>query len=408
MTFKYLTITAIQALNRHKTRSTLTTLGIIVGVIAIIVVMSIGQGAKHQVQQNIKKLGENFIIVFGRSPKQFANMKGGIGQNLTLKEADLKAIQEECEDIEKISPILPKTKKVIYQGRNWQTMIGGTNEHLFEIRNLKLISGRFFTSQDIISKNRVVIIGTTIVKELFEGQDPIGKKIIIKKLPFEVIGILDEQGKSPDGRDQDDMAMIPITTMQRKLLGLKNNNFAMMIMKVKSKERMDQASAEASAILRQQHKLRETDEDDFTIFSQDDVAQATEAASKILNILLLVIASISLLVGGIGIMNIMLVTVTERTREIGLRMAIGSTAAEIQNQFIIESVVICLLGGVLGIFFGITTSMIIGKILAWPIFISIKSIFLSLFSSTLIGLFFGFYPAYQASQLNPVEALFER
>ncbi len=408
MTFKYLTITAIQALGRHKTRSTLTTLGIIVGVIAIIVVMSIGQGAKHKVQQNIKKLGQNFIIVFGRSPKQFANMKGGIGENLTLKESDLKAIQEECDDIEKISPILPKTKKIIYQSKNWQTMLGGINEHMFDIRNLTITSGREFNSYDIKSKNRVAILGITVANELFESQNPIGKKIIIKRLPFQVIGILGEQGKSPDGRDQDDMVMIPITTMQRKILGLKNKNFAMMIMKAKSKERMKQAAAEARAILRQQHKLRETDEDDFTLFSQDDVAQATEAASKILNILLLVIASISLLVGGIGIMNIMLVTVTERTREIGLRMAIGSTATDIQNQFIIESIVICLLGGILGIIFGISASMIIGKILGWPIFISIKSILLSLFSSTLIGLFFGFYPAYQASQLNPVEALFER
>ncbi|MFH1644771.1 MAG: ABC transporter permease [bacterium] len=408
MTFKLLIITALSALNRHKTRSMLTTLGIIVGVVAIITVMSIGQGAKYKVQENIKKLGQNFIIVFGRSPKQFANMKGGLGQNLTLKEKDLISIQKECDDIEKVSPILPKTKKVIYQNKNWQTMIGGVNKYIFDIRNLKLISGRYFNSNDINSKNRVAIIGTTILKELFEGEDPIGKKIIIKKLPFEVIGVMEEQGKSPDGRDQDDMIMIPVTTMQRKLLGLKNKNFAMLIMKAASKDRMKQASAEVRAILRQQHKLRETDEDDFTIFSQDDVAQASEAASRILNILLLVIASISLLVGGIGIMNIMLVTVTERTREIGLRMAIGSTAASIQNQFIIESILICLLGGILGILFGVTTSIIIGKVLGWPIFISIQSILVSLFSSTLIGLFFGFYPAYQASQLNPVEALFEK
>ncbi|MFH1644770.1 MAG: ABC transporter permease [bacterium] len=408
MTYNFLLITALRSFARHKMRSFLTTIGIIIGIVAIIAVMSIGQGAKSKVQSQINKLGTNFMIIFGSSPKRMVAMKGQGYGNLTLKPEDFQAIVEECEDIKDVAPLVVKTVTAVYEGSNWQTMIGGTNEKLLSIRNLKPILGTNFTKQDIKSKSKVVILGKTVAQELFAGKNPIGEIIRIKNFPFKVIGVLEEQGKTPDGRDQDDTILAPITTVHRKILGAKNQNFSIMMLNAKEKDRMEQASSDVRSILRQKHKLKEIDEDDFTLFTQDDVAQAADEVSKILNLLLVIIASISLIVGGIGIMNIMLVTVAERTREIGLRMAVGATTQGIQNQFILEAITICLIGGFLGIFFGIITSIIVGKVLSWTITISIKSIIIALISSTSIGLFFGFYPAYKASQLNPVEALFER
>jgi len=408
MNFFFIFKTALRSLNMHKTRSLLTTLGIIVGIVSIIAVMSIGEGAKSKVSKEIDKLGTNFIIIFGSSPKRMAATRGGGLAFMTLKEKDFEAITEECDDVYLATPLIAQPTKVIYENSNWQTIIAGSNEHFLDIRNWELQKGSFFTNHDVASKRRVAVLGKTVAKELFEKVDPIGKTIRIKNLPFKVIGVLTEQGKSPDGRDQDDAVMCPITTVQRKLLGAKSSNFSIILLNTKSKERMQQASSEIKAILRQQHKLKSTDDDDFTIFTQDDISQATEAASRILNLLLIIIASISLIVGGIGIMNIMLVTVTERTREIGIRMAIGATSQNIQNQFILEAITICLLGGILGIMLGIITSMFVGFTLGWPILIPTKSVILSLVSSTMIGLFFGYYPAYKASQLDPVEALFEK
>lgn len=408
MTYKFLLKTALRSLTNHKTRSLLTTLGIIVGVVSIVAVMSIGQGAKLRVSKHINKLGSNFIIIFGSSPKRMSAMKGSGFGNLTLKEKDLNSIVEECDDVYKVAPLVVKPLKIIYEGENWQTMVGGTNEDFLDIRNLKVNRGAPFTRQDVLTKNKVVLLGSTVVREVFKNENPVGKTIRIKNLPFTVIGTLSEQGKTPDGRDQDDSVLMPITTIQRKLLGAKNNNFSIMMISAKNKDRMLEATADVRSVLRQQHKLRSDEEDDFTIFSQDDISKAADSASQVLNLLLIVIASISLIVGGIGIMNIMLVTVTERTREIGVRMALGATSQDIQNQFILEAITICTLGGFLGILLGIITSFIVGLALGWPIVISIKAIFMSFLSSTAIGLFFGFYPAYTASQLNPVEALFER
>jgi len=408
MSYLILLKAALRSLSRHKTRSLLTTLGIIVGIVSIIAVMSIGEGAKSKVSKEIDKLGTNFIIVFGSSPKRMAATRGGGLSFMSLKDKDFNAITEECDDVNLASPLIAQPMKVIYENSNWQTMLAGANEHFLSVRNLELQKGSFFTKQDVLSKKRVVVLGVTVAKELFENTDPIGKTIRIKNLPFKVIGVLNKLGKSPDGRDQDDAVICPITTVQRKLLGMKSSNFSIILLNTKEKDRMKQASSEIKAILRQQHNLKSTDEDDFTIFTQDDISQATEAASRILNLLLIIIASISLIVGGIGIMNIMLVTVAERTREIGIRMAIGATSQNIQNQFMLEAITICLLGGFLGIFLGIIASTFVGFALGWPILIPTKSVILSLASSSLIGLFFGYYPAYKASQLNPVEALFEK
>lgn len=396
--------TAVRTLRHHIVRSVLTTLGIIIGVVSIIAVMSIGEGAKQRVNQTIQKLGTNFIIVLGGSPKHLSQNRGGAG--FTIKPGDYTAVRDECEDIGLISPGVLCPSKAVYEGSNWQTQVGGMNENYLEIREWKLEAGTFFTSQDIKSGNKVAVIGQTVKKELFGTADPIDKVIRIKKLPFKIIGVLEERGKSPDGRDEDDVIFAPVTTVMRKLLG--KNNYTALIMSGKSKERLAAATEQVRAIIRQKHRLLETDDDDFTVFTQDDIAQATDAASMVLNLLLFIIASISLIVGGIGIMNIMLVSVKERTKEIGIRMALGAKTFTILSQFILEAIIICLIGGLVGVMLGVATAQIIGFLLEWPIFISKYAVVISLFSSAMIGLFFGFYPAYQAAMMNPVEALVEK
>jgi putative ABC transport system permease protein len=393
---------ALRSLRHHKMRSLLTTLGIIIGVVAIIAVMSIGEGAKYKVRKEIEKMGSNFIVTLAASPKTLTQ-RGTM--YFTLKPTDVQAIRDECSEVSLISPAVQYQGNIITEGANWQTTIGGTNEVYLEIRQLKMARGDFFTEQDIRSASKTVVLGLTVAKELFGDKDPVGAIVRIKKIPFKVIGVIAEQGRAPDGRDLDDGVFVPITTALRKLLG--KTSYNALIMSTHHKEQMSCATRQIRAILRQKHRLQERDEDDFTIFSQDDAFQASEAASAILNLLLVIIASISLMVGGIGIMNIMLVTVSERTKEIGIRMALGATTSSILTQFILESVAICLIGGLLGVFLGITTAKIVGLILGWPIFISQKSIAISLVSASLTGLFFGYYPAKKASRMNPVDALIE-
>lgn len=402
-----LLLTAFRSLNKHKMRSMLTTLGIVIGMISIIAVMSIGEGAKYRVKKEIEGLGTNFIIILGGTPKRLMTQRGG-GANLTLKESDYKAILNECEGVAMASPGFQSSQKIVFDGSNWQCQIGGVNENYLEIRNWDLTHGYFFDKQDVKSSKKVAVIGQTVKKELFKNVDPLGKTIRIKKVPFKVIGILDERGKAPDGRDEDDLVMIPLTTCQKKILGLKSARYGAIIISAKDKNKMDETTADIRSVLRQRHNLTPSDDDDFTIFSQDDISQASDAASSVLNLLLLVIASISLIVGGIGIMNIMLVTVTERTKEIGIRMAIGATTGAILKQFVLEAVIICLFGGIMGTIGGTIISKIVGHALGWPVVVSVKSIVLALSSSMLIGLFFGFYPAKKASKLNVVDALIEQ
>ncbi len=402
MNFYQLFTSAIRSLRNHKVRSLLTTLGIIIGVVSIIAVMSIGEGAKKRVNQTIEKLGSNFIIVLGASPKHLSQRTGVA---LTLKPADLAAIEYECDDIAYISPGVMTPIKAVSEGANWQTTLGGVNQDYALIRNWKITRGEFFTEHDVRTGNKVVVLGQVVAKELFKNEDPLGKTVRIKRLPFKVIGILEELGKTPDGRDQDDIIFAPIKAVQRKLMG--KTNYSAFLLSTKTKDRMAATATLIQSILRQNHKLGPHDEDDFTFFTQDDISQASDAASQVLNLLLLIIASISLIVGGIGIMNIMLVSVTERTKEIGIRMALGATTRAILIQFILEAVTICLTGGIVGALIGIGVSEIIGFMLGWPIFISKSALVISLSSSALIGLFFGYYPAYKASQLNPVEALLD-
>ncbi len=396
---------ALRSLNNHKVRAVLTTLGIIIGVVSIICVMSIGEGAKYKINKEIQKLGTNFIIVLSSPQRKLSNRS--LGAMATLTKADVAAIRQECSQIRLMSPGLQLNGKVIYERANWKTVIGSSNEHYLDIRELKMLEGKYFSAEDVRSSSKVAVLGYSLAKELFGDASPLGKKIRLRNRPFLIIGVLNEQGKRPDGTDQDDIVMIPITTMVKRIkAGVQR--YGAILLTAKSPDVIQEASAEIRAILRQSRKLQDNQEDDFTVFSQSDIAQASNAASAILNLLLFIIASISLIVGGIGIMNIMLVTVTERTREIGIRMAIGATTSNILAQFLLESVTICLAGGLVGAILGISGAQLISFFLGWPIFISIKSIIISLFSTVFIGVFFGYYPAYQASQLKPVEALIEK
>ena len=393
---------SLRSLSKHKTRSLLTTLGIVIGVTAIITVMSIGQGAKHRVRQEIERLGENFIIALSKPVKQ----RMMLGKKM-FKQSTLDAIKNECEGIDKVSPASMQNVVTTYEGESQRSNAVGVAPIYFPIREWNLVAGDFFTESDQRAARKVVLIGLTVKKELFGNTNPIGKTIRIKNIPFKVIGVLGEKGTNPGGQDEDDTVFMPLSTFQRKIAGV-INKFQAMIFAAKSKGVITKTALQIGEILRQQHRLKPGDEDDFTIFTQDDISQATDATYTILNLLLFAIASIALIVGGIGIMNIMLVSVTERTKEIGIRMALGAHQSHILNQFLLEAIIICLFGGLIGMTCGIGCSILISSLFAWPIFISKLSIAISIVSSFFIGIFFGYYPAYTASTLNPVDALAER
>lgn len=397
---------SLRSLRKHMGRTILTTLGIILGVIAIISVMAIGEGAKSKVKQEIERLGTNFIIALSSSQKKLSQRGSGTRQP-TFTMADFNAIKKESEYINQISRGLGSITTATNGNTSWQTQITGVDANYTQIREWRLDKGFFFTKSDVASNAKVAVLGQTTAASLFGVENPVGRKIRIKRIPFHIIGVLVENGKRPDGQDEDDIIIIPITTLIKRIMGTKEKYYAF-IMSAKKGSSLFAAAEEVRSILRQKHKVKKDTDEDFTIFSQDDMQQASEAASRILNLLLLFVASISLIVGGIGIMNIMLVTVTERTKEIGIRMALGATTQHILTQFLLEAITICFLGGLIGVSLGVGLSFFIGNLIGWPIFIPLKSVFISLVSCVLIGLFFGFYPAYKASHLNPVEALIER
>ena len=405
MKLKIILRSAFNSLARHTTRSLLTTLGIIIGITAIIAVLAIGEGAKYRIKKQIEGLGTNFILVLGGDSRYLSRRSGGA--KLTLSYHDLNAIKNECEGISEIAPGIQSPTVSQYEGSNWATLIGGISHNYLSIRSWSMESGDFFTEQDQAIGSKVAVLGQTVKRELFGLSDPVGKTIRIAGSPFKVIGVLSERGRRPDGSDEDDIIMTPITTVQRKIKGIRTK-FGAMIISAKSEDVIDKTAAQIRGILRQQHAISREKDDDFTLFTQNDIAQASDAAAMVLNILLLIIALISLIVGGIGIMNIMLVTVVERRKEIGIRLALGATTADIRSQFIFEAILICMMGGLVGVVLGVSIAYGIGYLLGWPIVIAPFSIVLSFGCSTLTGIFFGYYPAHQASMLHPVEALAER
>ena len=396
---------SFRALRVNKMRSALTMLGIIIGVGAVITMLAVGTGASKQIEQQISSLGSNLLMVIpGATSSGGVRMGAGTQSTLTLGDSD--AVLKECPAVSDIAPVLSGVAQIVYGNQNWSTGVTGTTPGMLNVRDWKLSAGRAFTEQDVKSATKVCLLGQTVVDMLFGGLDPVGQIVRIKKIPFTVIGILESKGQDPRGQDQDDAIYVPVTTAQKKLFGTSfPGMIRMMMVKAKSTEDLSIAEREINELLRQRHHIGQRQDNDFTVRNLTQMMQAAEESSKVMTMLLGAIASVSLLVGGIGIMNIMLVSVTERTREIGIRMAVGAKTWDIRLQFIIEALTLSLTGGAAGIVIGLSSSQIISSLAEWPTIVSPLSVLLAFSFSGLVGIFFGFYPAYKASLLNPIEAL---
>jgi putative ABC transport system permease protein len=396
---------AVRAIKANKMRSILTSLGIIIGVAAVIVMLSVGNGAQIQIQSEMKTMGSNLIIVrSGVSTSSGA--RGGHGSQPTMKKSDGDAIQNKISSIRLAAPVLDDTAQIIYGNTNWSTEVTGTDSRMFEIKEWNLAYGRMFSDTDVKNASKVAILGQTVVNELFGDVDPLSKTIRIKGIPFQVIGVLESRGQSGMGQDQDDCVYIPITTAQKKVVGITFPDQVKMIMLQAVDSRSTYTSQdEIKVLLRQRHNLGSNKDDDFVIMNLTQMMEMMESSTQVMTILLGAIASISLLVGGIGIMNIMLVSVTERTREIGIRMAIGAKAWDIRLQFLMESLVLSLIGGLVGVVCGLIGSYLVGVFSSLPAAVSVVYVLLPFSFAGVVGLFFGFFPAYKASLLNPINAL---
>ncbi len=395
-------LSAFRALQRNKMRSFLTMLGIIIGVAAVIAMLAIGQGAQFSVEQQISALGTNVLIILPGA-QQSAGVHMGAGSVTTLTEDDALAIQRECPSVALVSPGTRAGGQVIAGNLNWATGIEGTGPDYLEIRKWTVEYGDFYTDQDIKSASKVCVLGKTVADNLFPEQSPVGQNVRIRNVPFKVIAVLAKKGQNAMGQDQDDVILAPYTTVARRLTWYPY--LRQILVSAVSPANISVAQKQITELLRMRHKLVTNDADDFTIRNQADLATAATATTDILTILLASIASVSLLVGGIGIMNIMLVSVTERTREIGIRMSVGARSRDILTQFLVEALVLSLLGGITGILLGVVGSSVISGLAKWPTIITTFSIVLSFGFSIAIGVFFGFYPARKAAMLNPIDAL---
>ncbi|MBI2678461.1 MAG: ABC transporter permease [Candidatus Koribacter versatilis] len=394
---------AMRALARNKMRSGLTMLGIIIGVGAVIAMVGIGQGAQQQVQQQIAAMGSNILFVSSGTVNR-GGMRMGWGATKTLVYDDMRAIMREAPAVRMAAPGSQTTAQVVFGNDNWSTNINGTEPQYLDIRNWPLQEGSNFTQNDVDMAANVAIVGETVRKNLFGATDSVGQTIRIKSLPFKVVGVLVPKGQSAAmGQDQDDTIIIPITTLQKKMTG--DTWLRWIMVSADSKEASYAAQQQIEGLLRDRHRIRPGTDDDFFVRNLADIADLQDQASQVFTLLLAAIASVSLLVGGIGIMNIMLVSVTERTREIGIRMAIGATESDVQRQFLIEAVVLSLIGGGIGILFGLSSGFLISALLHWPVLISPLSIVVAAIFSAAVGIFFGFYPARKAARLDPIEAL---
>lgn len=396
---------SIRSLKVNKMRSILTSLGVIIGVSAVIIMLSIGEGAKQKITKDIESQGSNILMILSGS-RTSSGVKIGTGAAPTLTIKDSEAILNNCPSIKEVAPIVREGKQIIYANQNWATSVFGITPGYFEIKLWSIDYGRRITQEDVKNANKVAILGKTVVDNLFGDLDPINKVIRITNVPFKVIGVLKSKGQSGMGEDQDDTILIPITTAQKKLFGSDFPGTVKFInVQAYDSQSLLLAEEEIRTLLRERHNLSSSKADDFEIRNFTEMMETVKQASNTMTILLGSIASVSLLVGGIGIMNIMLVSVTERTREIGIRMAIGAKSNDIRFQFLFEALLLSTFGGTLGIICGVLISQLIGSISSLSTIISPISLILSFGFSVLIGIVFGYYPAYKASLLNPIEAL---
>ena len=393
---------ALRALGRNKLRSFLTMLGIIIGVGAVIAMVAIGEGAKALVREQIASLGTNVLIIFPGAFTQ-AGARSGAGGRSTLTDGDAKAILDEVPGVALVSPTLRRNEQVVASNQNWATTIQGVAPELQQIRKWEVEEGRFITQTDVDRVEKIALIGQTVAANLFGNEERLDAVIRVRNIPFRVVGVLAGKGQSNQGADQDDVVMIPYTTMQKRVLSI--TYVHSIIVSTVSAERNQAVQENIGPLLRDRHRLQPDQDDDFTVRNLSDVAEAASSTANVMAVLLGSIASVSLLVGGIGIMNIMLVSVTERTREIGIRMAVGARSRDIMLQFLVEAVVMAAIGGALGILIGIGSSNLIHRLMNWPILVRPDIVALALLVSGGVGVFFGFYPARKAARLDPIEAL---
>ena len=396
---------ALRALVVNKMRSALTMLGIIIGVGAVVAMIAVGSGAKQRIDEQIASMGSNLLMIeSGSSTSGGSHM--GAGTTATLTVGDAKAIETEIPEVKNVAPMIRGTAQVVYGNQNWSTGITGTSPEMIEIRGWTLSSGRPFTEQELDGAAKVCVLGKTVADNLFGGIDPVGQIVRIKKIPFTVAGVLTPKGQTTWGQDQDDLIFVPLTTAQRQLFG---QTFPGMVRNIAVQawgpDEVKQVETQINELLRQRHRIQPHQDDDFSVRDLTEMMSSREESANVMSLLLGSIASISLIVGGIGIMNIMLVSVTERTREIGIRIAVGAKARDILLQFLIESLILSLMGGILGIGIGMVGTIILSSFTQWPILFSTTAILLAFLFSGSVGVFFGFYPARKASLLNPIEAL---
>jgi putative ABC transport system permease protein len=403
MNYSNLLRIATRALMRNRLRAFLTMLGIIIGVGSVIAMLAIGEGSKQRMRNQMSSMGTNMVMVMPNFQRR-GGVSLGASNSMVLKYSDVVALRNECNYLAAVSPEIRASGQVIYGNQNTQTTVYGVSEEYLGIRKLVLESGRVFNANEVKSMAKVCILGQTVVENLFgEGADPVGQSIRIKNLPFTIIGTLKDKGETGMGQDQDDLILAPYTTVQRRLAAIDYLNG--INASAVSEEKSDDAMKEVEETLRRTHKLKDSEENDFRVMSQSELIQTVSSISDIMTILLGAIAGISLLVGGIGIMNIMFVSVTERTREIGLRMSIGGRGQDILKQFLVESMLLSVLGGVLGVIFGYLIAELAGSLMNISALITTQSVVLSFVVCFVIGVFFGWYPARKASNLNPIDAL---
>jgi putative ABC transport system permease protein len=393
---------AFKSIGKNRMRSILTMLGIIIGVGAVIIMVSIGKGTQVDIEKRITSLGTNLLMIVPGSA-EYRGVRGGIGSKPTLTMRDVEKLRKEATLLKSVSPVIRTSGQVIGGGSNWQTSINGVSPDYLSIRDLHMKEGTFFNERDVQAKRKVAVLGKTVAEELFGNQSPLGKRIQIGNIPFTVIGLLAEKGQGPMGNDEDDVVLAPSTTVLYRMSDGKTVNIIMA--STASRDLMDQAQKQIENVLRASHRLAKGEPDDFHIRNQTDIINTATSITGFLTMLLGAIAGVSLLVGGIGIMNIMLVSVTERTREIGIRLAIGARSNDVLVQFLIEAVILSLLGGVIGIIFGISAGKLIGAVASLTVVVDPLIVFIAFIFSGAVGIFFGFYPARKASRLNPIDAL---
>lgn len=392
---------AIESIRKNKMRTSLTMLGIVIGVAAVIVMVAIGQGATERIQQQIGSLGTNMLTI---TPG--ASARGGVSQGAQtfnrLTIADAEKLQREATLVTGVSPVIFSRGQVIGGTGNWRSQINGVDANYTTIRDWPATSGAFFTDSDVRAARKVVVLGATVADALFPGSDPVGQTVQVRNVPLTVVGVLATKGQTAGGSDQDDVVIVPYSTAQNRLAG--HSFIGQIIASAASPAQVTAAQEELRIIMRESHKLGDAD-DDFTVRNQNELAEAATSTTEVMSWLLAAIASISLIVGGIGIMNIMLVSVTERTREIGIRMAVGARGDDVRFQFLVESVMISLAGGVIGILLGFASASIVGRMTGWSMHISPEAVVVAVLFSAAVGIFFGFYPARKAASLHPIQAL---